>query len=93
MFLSIVHTLTPEQKRVSLVNVQLQFTHIVFSNKRWEELKDKMNPVIQDVIGDKVDEMIYIDLVATAPACQGRGYAGAILDTVGAIVRHPFPSV
>lgn len=30
--------------------------------------------------------MIYVSLVATAPACQGRGYASALLEAVCAQV-------
>jgi len=50
--------------------------------ERRKEIDSKTADAIAEAIGDRVKEMLYIDGLATAPAEQGRGYGGAVLDSV-----------
>lgn len=42
----------------------------------------KAEAVAEKVIGDRTEDMFYVDCLATAPTGQGRGYGGAVLDSV-----------
>lgn len=46
-----------------------------------------MDKASKEAIGDRVKEMIYVSLVATSPASQGRGYGSTLLKEVTTIVR------
>ncbi|KAF7798330.1 hypothetical protein EIP86_009551 [Pleurotus ostreatoroseus] len=47
--------------------------------RRSTEIHTKADKAIQDVLGERRDAMLYITVVCTAPAAQGRGYASALL--------------
>jgi len=53
--------------------------------ERYEEDKRKSKAVVQNTIGDNVKDMMYVNGICTSPASQGRGYGGAVLDSVTAI--------
>jgi hypothetical protein len=42
----------------------------------------KAKATVEEVIGDRAKDMLYVNGLATAPAEQGRGYGGAVLDSV-----------
>ncbi|KAF8969471.1 hypothetical protein BDZ97DRAFT_246528 [Flammula alnicola] len=50
--------------------------------KRALESNTKTAKVQNEVLGDRVKEMLYVGLVATDPQSQGHGYGGALLDTI-----------
>ncbi|KZS94998.1 hypothetical protein SISNIDRAFT_36073 [Sistotremastrum niveocremeum HHB9708] len=51
--------------------------------KRKRELKSAHDKAVRSALGDRVDEMMYIHLLATAPLCQGQGLGGQLLDCAG----------
>ncbi|KAL5487674.1 hypothetical protein ACEPAI_5782 [Sanghuangporus weigelae] len=50
--------------------------------KRAKELDSKSAKVVKDELGDKIQSMFYVDLLATNPEHQGHGYATALLKAV-----------
>ncbi|KDQ29466.1 hypothetical protein PLEOSDRAFT_1112289 [Pleurotus ostreatus PC15] len=52
--------------------------------KRRKEVLGKITSATESIYGDRVKDMVHIDGLATRPQSQGRGYAGALLDTVTA---------
>jgi hypothetical protein len=61
---------------------------VLILEKRYEEDKRKSKAVVQNIIGDNVKDMMYVNGICTSPASQGRGYGGAVLDSVTAIVSY-----
>jgi GNAT superfamily N-acetyltransferase len=57
--------------------------------QRAAEVEAKVTAAVSRSLGDRVGRMLYIDTLATEPASQGWGYAGALLDSVGALVCPP----
>jgi len=53
--------------------------------KRLEEIETKSAATIKEVIGDRQKDMLHLSGLATAPAYQGKGYGGAVLDDVTSI--------
>lgn len=52
----------------------------------------KYKQTLDEVFGDRTDDMVYIRIICTNPAKQGRGYASALVREVTKIVRtssHP----
>ena len=45
-----------------------------------------MEKLISEVLGDRIKDMIFVDLLATQPESQGHGYGGALLDTITRLV-------
>ncbi|KIM46361.1 hypothetical protein M413DRAFT_441453 [Hebeloma cylindrosporum] len=41
-----------------------------------------MEKLISEILGDRIKDMIYVNLLATQPQSQGHGYGGALLDIV-----------
>ncbi|TFK43701.1 hypothetical protein BDQ12DRAFT_191612 [Crucibulum laeve] len=54
-------------------------------HKRQKEFQDKVKDAISKHLGDRVNDMLYLEIVATEPASQGRGYGGALVDAVTAV--------
>jgi len=50
--------------------------------ERGKEITTKTEAVVEKAIGDRTKDMFYVDGLATAPAEQGHGYGGAVLDSV-----------
>ncbi|TFK28898.1 hypothetical protein FA15DRAFT_664997 [Coprinopsis marcescibilis] len=50
--------------------------------KRALNARNRIAKVIQEEIGARQKDMIYVNLVCTAPASQGHGFASALLDTI-----------
>ncbi|KDR83930.1 hypothetical protein GALMADRAFT_236428 [Galerina marginata CBS 339.88] len=50
--------------------------------KRNKETKEKIAKVTALVLGDRVNEMLYVSLLATEPQSQGQGLGSALLETV-----------
>lgn len=48
---------------------------------------------ISATLGERVDEMYYLDSLATAPEYQGRGYGGVLVDAVNHMVRGGFDRI
>ncbi|KAJ3536139.1 hypothetical protein NM688_g6878 [Phlebia brevispora] len=46
--------------------------------KRDQEVSDKVDKIIEEAIGERTDAMIYLNMAATAPARQGRGYGSTL---------------
>lgn len=49
--------------------------------KRQEEINIKLTKLINDTLGGKAKDMMYLNLLATAPACQGQGYGSALVQS------------
>lgn len=49
--------------------------------KRQEEINIKLTKLIKDTLGAKAKDMMYLNLLATAPACQGQGYGSALVQS------------
>lgn len=47
----------------------------------------KYKQTLDEVFGDRTDDMVYIRIICTNPAKQGRGYASALVREVTKIVR------
>jgi len=47
-----------------------------------------MGKLVSEVLGDRIKDMIYVNLLATQPQSQGHGYGGALLDTVTRLVCY-----
>lgn len=58
----------------------------IFIIQRLDESDTKMRSVIDVTIGDRIGNMIVINLLATEPASQGRGYGGSLVEAVNDIV-------
>ena len=54
--------------------------------QREADVMTKIVAAHKKLIGDKALDTIYVALLFTAPECQGKGYAGALLDAVCAKV-------
>ncbi|KAJ3518079.1 hypothetical protein NLJ89_g93 [Agrocybe chaxingu] len=50
--------------------------------KRYAEARTKLDKVVAETIGDRAKDMIFINLLCTAPPSQHRGYASALLATI-----------
>ncbi|KAI0773654.1 hypothetical protein C8Q74DRAFT_1368229 [Fomes fomentarius] len=50
--------------------------------KRMEEVNSKVKAIYSNVFGDKIKDMFEIQVLATVPAKQGRGYGTALVKTV-----------
>jgi GNAT superfamily N-acetyltransferase len=71
-----------------LANIFLQGVRKLQSPKqreRAEENTRKMTAVIQNTIGDNAKDMLCVNGICTSPASQGRGYGGAVLDSITSI--------
>ena len=53
--------------------------------QRMREIKDA-EAELNNLLGKRLDDMIYVQGLATAPAAQGRGYGTALLSTIKSIV-------
>lgn len=49
--------------------------------KRQEEINIKLTKLIKDTLGAKAKDKMYLNLLATAPACQGQGYGSALVQS------------
>ncbi|KAF9568932.1 hypothetical protein CPC08DRAFT_757143 [Agrocybe pediades] len=56
--------------------------------KRSREAEEKMNKAAEEVLGDRVKEMVYVGLLATSPKSQGHGYGSALLEEVTRITDY-----
>jgi hypothetical protein len=74
---------TTEGLRQNAMNTAYDFIFII---QRLEESDTKMRSVIDITIGDRIGNMILINLLATEPASQGRGYGGSLVEAVNDIV-------
>lgn len=54
--------------------------------QRTEEAQGKVHEAVSKSLGGRVDQMLYLDTLATEPASQGRGYGGALLDAITTLV-------
>ncbi|PPQ77410.1 hypothetical protein CVT25_010992 [Psilocybe cyanescens] len=52
------------------------------ARKRNKEFARKSEVVISETLGDRIREMIYVNLLATDPQNQGQGYGGALLESI-----------
>ncbi|KAF4619343.1 hypothetical protein D9613_005109 [Agrocybe pediades] len=52
------------------------------------EAEEKMNKAAEEVLGDRVKEMVYVGLLATSPKSQGHGYGSALLEEVTRIADY-----
>jgi len=50
--------------------------------KRFKEVTLKLEDVVKNTLGEKVDDMLYVDLLATSPTSQGKGYGSALVAAV-----------
>ncbi|KAG6852604.1 hypothetical protein C0991_010690, partial [Blastosporella zonata] len=59
--------------------------------KRSNEAKERLlsQEALKRMLGDRVDEMWYVDGIFTDPASQGHGYGGALLDAATTMVTVP----
>lgn len=77
---------TPEQKKVWKLMTKFVQHKCQQQFQRNREVQTKMEKLTFEVIGDRIKDMIYVDLLATQPQSQGHGYGGALLDTVTSLV-------
>jgi hypothetical protein len=54
--------------------------------QRAKEVEIKVKNAVSRSLGDRINNMLYIDALATEPASQGWGYGSALLDSIGALV-------
>lgn len=59
--------------------------------QRTKEATKKIQQVVSETLGNRIDQMFYVNLLATDPLSQGRGYGGALLDAVSGLVRISLP--
>ena len=50
--------------------------------QRHEEIMDKCIKLKEEMLGEKAEDMMYLNLIATSPACQGQGYGKALLKSI-----------
>jgi len=50
--------------------------------QRSKEMTLNAKAAVEEAIGDRAKDMLYVNVLATAPAEQGRGYGGAVLDNI-----------
>ncbi|KAF8663375.1 hypothetical protein AX16_000950 [Volvariella volvacea WC 439] len=50
--------------------------------KRQREVQDKTDKAVSSSLGDCINTMIYLDVIATDPYSQGRGYGGLLLNSL-----------
>ncbi len=43
---------------------------------------------MKDTLGGNLDDMLYVDLLATSPASQGKGYGYALVAAVTSMVNR-----
>ena len=55
--------------------------------QRHIEFRTKLENVIKDRLGADADNIFYIELLATSPACQGRGFGSKLVEAVANAVR------
>ncbi|KAI5120671.1 hypothetical protein M0805_006960 [Coniferiporia weirii] len=55
--------------------------------KRYKEVHTKADKLRDEKLGDSQKEMIYINILATKPESQGKGYGSALLKTVLSMVQ------
>lgn len=48
-----------------------------------------MQEAVSRTLGERVNQMWYVEGLCTDPNYQGRGYGGAVLDAVTILVRKP----
>jgi len=54
--------------------------------QRSEEYKRRVDAAVQEKLGERVNEMILVQLVFTNPDSQGHGYGGMLLDSITRLV-------
>ncbi|GLB42479.1 putative acetyltransferase (GNAT) domain containing protein [Lyophyllum shimeji] len=52
------------------------------AKKRQQEIVEKTRNALERALGDRIDKMWLVESLWTDPASQGRGYGGALLDSV-----------
>jgi len=60
----------------------LQNSGTPMQRERSKEMMSKAEATVEEAIGDRAKDMLFVDLLATAPAEQGRGYGSAVLDSI-----------
>jgi len=80
LFRGLQNSATSMQREV--VNLQNLPLDSLKSVQRSKEMISKAKATMEEVIGDRAKDMLYVNGLATAPAEQGRGYGGAVLDSV-----------
>lgn len=64
---------------------------VISPPKRQEEINIKLAKLIKDTLGAKAKDMMHLNLLATAPACQGQGYGSALVQSfTDAVSALPF---
>jgi GNAT superfamily N-acetyltransferase len=56
--------------------------------QRGEELRAKHRIAFKEVLGDREEEVIHLQVLATNPEKQGHGYGSALVRTVTGIVSR-----
>jgi hypothetical protein len=80
LFRSLQNSGTPMQREVvNLHNLSLDSLRSV---QRSKEMISKAMVTVEEAIGDRAKDMLHVDGLGTAPAEQGRGYGGAVLDSI-----------
>ena len=69
-----------------MVPALLQYHVLTSSNQRGEELRAKSKKAIEEALGDRINEVINLQILATSPVLQGRGYGSALVRTITGIV-------
>ena len=55
--------------------------------QRLAEFKGKVKDAVERKIGARVTEMVYLDILATSPQYQGKGYGGTLVNETSHLVR------
>ncbi|TDL27033.1 hypothetical protein BD410DRAFT_481752 [Rickenella mellea] len=67
---------------ISILVKALQTISSPEQKKRRKEVDAKLKVLLEKFVKDRAEKMFYVDMLATAPACQGRGYGGMLIETV-----------
>lgn len=59
------------------------------SIQRRRETTAALDAFKQQKLGDRIKDLQYVEIICTAPECQGRGYGGALLKNIIAAVCLP----
>jgi hypothetical protein len=64
----------------------LLYTNRLTISQRHNEFVSKRSKAMKDVLGDRTERVIRLQILATAPAKQGHGYASSLVKVVTRIV-------